>query len=192
MQEYTPIKDLAKGDERALKWFYEHIGDAVFNIAISYTKNQEDAEEILQDVFVTLYQQAADFQYNSKVSTWIYRITVNKCLDYLRKKNSQKRFGKLVSLFSQDTGELVFQSVDFVHPGIKLEQQEHAKMIFAVLDELPEKQQTAFILTHIEDLSQAETAEIMEVTRKAVESLVQRAKANMRKKLEKFYPERGM
>ena len=87
------IKAIGQGSEDALEQLYHHYCDRVFNTIISYTKNEEDAEELLQDVFVTIYNTASSFQFNSSVSTWIYRITVNKSLDFIRKKNSQKRSG---------------------------------------------------------------------------------------------------
>jgi RNA polymerase sigma-70 factor (ECF subfamily) len=82
--------------------------------------------------------------------------------------------------------------VDFAHPGVKLENQEDAKLLFKVIDGLSENQKTAFILTQIEDLPQQEVAEIMKITRKAVESLVQRSKANLKKNLANQYPDRGI
>jgi RNA polymerase sigma-70 factor (ECF subfamily) len=183
---------LVKGNELAFKQFYDRYSSKVYNTLLSYTKNAEDAEELLQDVFLTIYNSASVYRSESKVSTWIYRISVNKSLDFLRKKNSQKRFGIFSSLYRKDTGEIQFEAVDFMHPGVKLENQEEAKILFQVIDSLSENQKTAFILTQIEDLPQQEVAEIMKITRKAVESLVQRAKANLKKELEKKYPNRGI
>ncbi|MCG8374015.1 MAG: RNA polymerase sigma factor, partial [Balneolales bacterium] len=162
----------------------------VYNPAISYTKNEEDAEEILQDVFITIYNSADKFKFTAAVSTWIYRITVNKCIDFTRKKSNRFRKG-LLSIYRPNSNELNHDIADFVHPGVHMENQENAKLLFRAIEELPEKQKTAFILTQVEGLSQQQVAEIMEITRKAVESLVQRAKANLRKTLEKFFPERG-
>ena len=71
-----------------------------------------------------------------------------------------------------------------------MEQAQNMTILFGIIDTIPEKQKTAFILTQIEDLSQKETAAIMNITRKAVESLVQRAKNNLKKELEKIYPDR--
>jgi RNA polymerase sigma-70 factor (ECF subfamily) len=94
-------------------------------------------------------------------------------------------------LFSKESGEIIIEPVDFVHPGVKMENSEDAKLLFRVMDELTENQKTVFILTQIDGLPQQEVADIMKVSRKSVESLLQRAKATMRIKLEKFYPERG-
>ncbi|MEQ6166136.1 RNA polymerase sigma factor [Ekhidna sp. MALMAid0563] len=185
------IKAIGQGSEDALEQLYNHYCDRVFNTIISYTKNEEDAEELLQDVFVTIYNTASNFQFNSSVSTWIYRIVVNKSLDFLRKKNSQKRSGIFTSLYVKDSSEIKYESPDFVHPGVKLENKEDAQQLFKAIDSLSENQKTAFILTQVEGLPQKEVAEIMKQSRKSVESLVQRAKASLRKELEKLYPERG-
>lgn len=140
------------------------------------------AEDITQEVFVTVYKNILSFKERSSLSTWIYRITVNKCLDYLRAKTRQKRGGLLTQLFNRDA-EHIPETSDFVHPGVILENREKAKYLFAAINTLPENQKTAFVLTHIEDLPQKEVAEIMDLSVKAVESLLQRAKANLRKYL---------
>ncbi len=191
MDEKNWLKSIANGSEEALKLLFTSYGDRVYNTILSYTKNAEDAEEILQDVFVTIHNTASKFQFNSSVSTWVYRITINKSLDFLRKKNSLKRKGFFTSLYKRDSGEISFEPEDFEHPGVKLENKEDTKLIFQAIDALSENQKTAFILTQIEGLSQKEVAEIMSLTRKSVESLVQRAKANLKMELIKHYPERG-
>lgn len=185
------FQEIAQGSEEALEQLYQQYADRVFNTLISYTKNAEDAEELLQDVFVTIFNTASRFEFNSSVSTWVYRIAVNKSLDFLRKKNSQKRFGFFTSLYVKNSAEVKYDAVDFVHPGVKLDNKEDAKLLFQAIDTLPENQKTAFILTQIEGLSQKEASEIMKQSRKAVESLVQRAKSNLRQKLETYFPERG-
>lgn len=185
------LKEIAGGSEAALQELYGRYSVKAYNTIISYTQNVEDAEEVLQDVFINVYASASKFQFNSSVSTWIYRISVNKSLDFLRKKNSNKRKGFFTSLYHKDSNEIKFDTPDFVHPGVKLENKENAAYLFKVIDTLPDNQKTAFILTNVEGLPQQETAEIMKVSRKAVESLVQRAKANLRKGLEEYFPERG-
>lgn len=185
------IRSIASGSEEALAQLYQMYGDRVYNTIISYTKNAEDAEEVLQDVFITIFNTASRFHFNSSVSTWIYRIAVNKSLDFLRKRNSQKRKGFFTSLYKKETGEVKFESSDFNHPGVKMENMEDARLIFQAIDTLNENQKTAFILTQIEGLPQKKVGEIMNLTNKSVESLVQRAKAKLKVALEKYYPERG-
>ncbi len=192
MNEKEHINQIAQDNKEAFQKLYELYSSKVYNTIISYTKNEEDAEELLQDVFLTIYNSANTFKGESSMSTWIYRIAINKSLDFLRKKNSVKRFGIFTSLYKKDTGDIVHESVDFDHPGVKLENKENGQLLFKAMDCLAENQKTAFILTQIEGLSQQEAADIMNTSRKAIESLLQRAKANLKKDLEKYYPNRGL
>lgn len=162
----------------------------VFNTAISFVQNREDAEDITQETFIEVYRSLDKFKQQANVSTWIYRITVNKSLDFLRRKKSKKRFAFFSNLFHEETGEVIHEQADFEHPGIQLENKESSKYLFAVIDTLPESQKITFILFTIEELSQKEIAEVMKMSPKAVESLIQRAKVGLRKKLENFYDKR--
>jgi RNA polymerase sigma-70 factor (ECF subfamily) len=155
----------------------------VYNLALNYTQNVEDAEEITQDVFVSVYQSLNSFQENSSLSTWIYRITINKSLDFLKSKQRKKRFALLTSLFFDNSNDLKHNPPEYNHPGVLLEHKEALSKLFKVINELPNKQKTALILHKIEQKSQAEVAEIMYISPKAAESLIQRAKTNLSKKL---------
>lgn len=179
-----------KPNEYNLQQLVETYKRLVFNIAINFLQHREEAEDITQEVFIEVYQSLSKFKEQSTISTWIYRITVNKCLDHLRAKKRQKRFGFLTGLFHSETGEELTEISHFDHPGIEIEKKEKARFLFKAIEGLPENQKTAFILWHIEELPQKEIAEIMQSSVKAVESLLQRAKANLRKELEKIYPER--
>ena len=186
------IQAIAKKDQTALAMLYRSYSSKVYNTALSYLQNKEDAEELTQDVFTTIYLKAAGFKGESKVATWIYRMTVNKSLDMIRKKKSEKRSAFFVSLYKKDTGELAYDQSMFDHPGVRLEQKENAAYLFKAIDKLPDKQKTVFILTQIEVLPQSEVAEIMATTRKGVESTLARAKQNLRIFLEKYYPDSGV
>jgi RNA polymerase sigma-70 factor (ECF subfamily) len=161
----------------------------VFNTALGFVQNREDAEDITQEVFIEVHRSINGFNQQSSLSTWIYRITVNKSLDFLRKRNRKKRFGFLTQLFKNDDSEIEIPHFD--HPGVQLENKERSSLLFSVIDQLPENQKTAFILFHLEELPQKEIAVIMNLTPKAIESLIQRAKANLREKLGKIFDKRG-
>ena len=170
-------------DKNAFRDFYEQHKINVYNTALGFLKNVDEAEEVTQDVFVTIYQSAAQFSGKSKVSTWVYRITVNKCLDRIRNKKNQLH-REMLDLDTVKVEEW------FAHPGVAEERQEDAKLLFNVIDNLAENQRIAFTLSFVENLPRGEVAEIMELSLKAVESLLQRAKQNLRKELEKYYPNR--
>ena len=155
----------------------------VFNLALQYVQQKEDAEEISQDVFVAVYKSVKDFQFKSDLQTWIYRITINKSLDFIKSKNRKKRFAFITSLFQDEQNEIYISSQDFDHPGILMEQKEAIQKIFQDINSLPDTQKTVIILSKIEQKSQKEVAEIMNLSIKAVESLLQRAKINLKNKV---------
>jgi RNA polymerase sigma-70 factor (ECF subfamily) len=154
----------------------------VFNLALSYVQNFNDAEEITQDVFLSVHQSISTFKAQSNIKTWIYRITINKSLDFLKAKMRQKRLSNFTSLFFENSSEIKHQDSDFNHPGVILEHKESIMHLFKIINQLPDNQKTVLILSKIEDKSQKEIAEIMKLSVKAVESLFQRAKNNIEKK----------
>lgn len=157
----------------------------VFNVALNYLQNAEDAEEITQDVFVKIYHSLKDFNNKSSYKTWIYRITINQCLDYIKQKNSQKRFF-IFGKKSQNEQEYL-NSTTFEHPGILMENKEDAALLFGVINTLTENQKTAFLLSKLDGLSNPEIAEIMQLSISSVESLIFRGKATLQERLaEKF------
>lgn len=179
-KEHQLIEQIAEGNKNAFQDLYFLYKDKVYNTSIGYLQNAEDAEEVTQDVFLSIYKKAYAFKGNAKVSTWIYRITVNKALSKID-KNKRKPYS--------NTEVKDHHRVDFKHPGVALEQQEKAAHLFMAINTLIDSQKTAFILTYVEGLPQKQVANIMENSVKAVESLLQRAKTNLKNKLINVYPE---
>lgn len=182
MSEQELISGLQKGDATAFKEIVSLFQDKVYNTALGLVQNTADAEDVAQEVFIQVYKSVGQFKATSALSTWIYRITVNKSYDHLQYKKRKKRFGFIVSLWNEDN-KPVYEPVNFVHPGVELDKKEAAGMLFRQIERLPENQKTAFILNKIEDLSYMEIADIMNTTEAAVDSLLSRAKQNLRKYL---------
>lgn len=162
---------------------YKDHSKMVFNLCLNYLQNTEDAEEATQDIFVKIYEKIDGFRSDSTLKTWIYRITITHCLDLIKAKNRQKRFGFMQSLFGK-SGEEEIPQKNFNHPGVELEDKESLKVLLELIQELPDNQKTALILKSMDGLSGKEIAEIMKITDKAVESLLSRAKQNLKIKLE--------
>ena len=91
LNEWNLIERLKKGDEAAFKEIVESSQGLVYNTALGIVQNPEDAEDVTQEVFVQLYESIKSFKGESKLSTWLYRITVSKAMDHLRKKKRKKR-----------------------------------------------------------------------------------------------------
>jgi RNA polymerase sigma factor (sigma-70 family) len=174
-------------DESAFKELVTQFQDKVFNTALGLLQNHTEAEDIAQEVFIQVFKSIQGFKGESLLSTWIYRITITKSLDHLRSRKRKKRFGFLSVLFG-DNNLPVYEPEDFNHPGVLQEKKEDAAILFKVINQLPENQRTAFVLNKVEELSYREIAAILNTTEPAVDSLLQRAKQNLRKKLNKFPP----
>ncbi len=184
MTEIELIQGLRNGDESAFKFLVDNYQDRVFNTAIGIVQNAEDAEDVAQEVFIQVFRSIHAFKAESKLSTWIYRITTTRSLDLLRSRKSKKRFGFLQRLFG-DGNEPLHELPDFNHPGVAMDRKENASKLFKAINQLPENQKTAFTLHKLEDLSYQEISNIMQTSVPAIESLMHRAKQNLRKILEK-------
>jgi RNA polymerase sigma-70 factor (ECF subfamily) len=159
----------------------------VMNTCYGFVHNEEDAEDLAQEVFLEVYNSIGTFREESKLSTWIYRICVTKSLDFLRKQKRKKRVGFLRAMFSQDQDLEQLPSSPATNPHVHLEQRERAEILRQAVDSLAENQKIAMTLSQYEDFSYQEIADVMDTTLSAVESLLHRAKKNLRKKLYHYY-----
>lgn len=181
------IEKLIQGDEKAFKSFFDHYKKKVYNTAAGFLTNTEEAEDITQEVFIQVFRSIKHFKKNSQLSTWIYRITVTKCLDLLRKKKAKKRIAFITDIFEKNDIDKKESFVNYEHPGVETDRIELSARLFREIDKLPENQRIAFVLNKVEQLGYREISEIMDTSVPAVESLISRAKANLKKKLEKYY-----
>ena len=189
MSEWILIEQLKQGNEAAFKTIVEAWQDMVYNTALGIIQNAEDAEDISQEVFVQVYESIHTFKGEAKFSTWLYKITVTKTMDHIRRKKRKKRFAFIQSLFGMND-EIVHDPPDFHHPGVALDKKETAAELFKAIDQLPENQKIAFTLTKLEGMNYQEVSEIMNTTVPSIESLLHRAKNNLKKLLEIYYREK--
>ena len=162
----------------------------VYRLAYRMLRNKNEAEDVVQEVFIQVWQQRTNFRELSHYSTWIYRITTNKCIDYLRARKRRAimewlKFSVAVDIFTPNE-----PSDTTTNPLESIHRKEQRLALNAAIASLPVMQQTAFVLLKMEGLTQKEAATILNITEKALESLLQRANKSLRKKLEKFYSER--
>jgi RNA polymerase sigma-70 factor (ECF subfamily) len=187
LTEENFIERLKKGDENAYGELLTMFSVKVYNTALGLLQNKEDAEDITQEVFAEVFQSVSRFRQQSKLSTWIYRIAVTKSLELIRQRQRDKRSGIILSLFGKEHLINVSGNEPFYHPGISFENKELAAILFDAIRRLPLNQRTAFTLNKLENLSYAELSEVMNVSVASVESLLFRAKQNLRKLLGNYY-----
>jgi len=185
MSENEILEQLQKGSETAFSELVEKYKRQVINTCYGMVHNTEDAEDIAQDVFIEVFRSIQNFRADSKISTWLYRIAVNRSLNYIRDNKKRKWFQSFEDLIKEKNTQLQHQTSE--NPGIELENLQRANILHEAISSLPENQKTAFTLNKYEDLSYKEIAEIMETSVASVESLIHRAKTGLQKKLYTCY-----
>ena len=152
--------------------------DKVYTLCYRYLQQEQEAEDAVQDIFVKIFKKKDTFREEAQMSTWIYRISMNHCLDILKSKRRKQEFYRLVS-------HLPFMEsrAETGKTENKLEDKEAFERIQKYILQLPEKQLNALVLNRLEGLSIEEVSKIMNMSYKAVESLLQRAKQNLQKQL---------
>ena len=182
------IENLRSGNQAAFSLLIDDYQQKVFHTCISFVPNKEDAEDIAQEVFLEVYKSIGKFKGNSKLSTWIYKICTNKCLEFIRKKNAKKRLVFIQRILGNEIPlDKTNFFTEFNHPGILLEHKEQSETIYLALNTLPESQKTVFTLAKLDGKTYQEIAEITGKSMSSVESIMFRAKKNLQKKLANFY-----
>ncbi len=172
------------------KTLVETYQEKVRNTCFRFLNNIEDAEDVSQEVFIQVYESIDRFRDEAKLSTWIYRIAVNKSLDLIRRKKRKKRFAVLTSLFGSGEDNKELEPPALGNPQKSLEDKEHKKILNWAVSNLPDNQKTAITLSKYEGFSNKEIAEIMNISLSALEALIHRAKQNLRKQLYAYFEER--
>ena len=174
--------------ELAFKYIVDTYQAVIYNTCIGIVGDADDAKDIAQDVFIQLYKSADSFRGDSKISTWLYRIAVNKSLNHIRNNKKHKVLLRIQGFFAADeTREIQIRDRARSNPQEISEQNEHKVALRTAIDSLPENQKTAFVLKNYDDISYKEISEIMELSLSSVESLIHRAKKNLQKTLNYYY-----
>lgn len=193
MSETEIIHKLQQGNEQAFKQLVENYQKLVVNTCFGIVHNTEDAEDIAQDVFIEVYRNIQKFKGDSKLSTWLYRIAVNRSLNHIRDNKKNKWFRSFEDEVTAKNRQLQqIQSSKTDQPEFELENKQRAIILHEAINSLPENQKVAFTLSKYEELSYQEIAEVMELSVSSVESLLFRAKKGLQKKLYKCYKKKCM
>jgi RNA polymerase sigma-70 factor (ECF subfamily) len=182
---------LRKGAPGAVDDLLHQFQGKIFNLAMSILKNESDAEEATQDVFMTVIRKADTFQGNSAFYSWMYRICVNTCLMRLRGKRrsdtvSIEEFMPVFTDEGMHASPMDDWSKEVERNALN---EELGTMIRKFTDELSEKYRVVFVLSDVEGLSNEETAKILGLTVPAVKSRLHRARLYLREKLSRYLRE---
>jgi RNA polymerase sigma-70 factor (ECF subfamily) len=184
MHETELIAGLRKGDRDAFKKLIELHQVPLIRVCKGFLHHEEDARDIVQDTFVEVFESIHHFREDARLSTWLYRIAVNKSLNLIRKNKTNRLLRSLDLVNALRHGAKQPDDEHVVEqPGMQMEKRERAKLIRQAVDSLPENQRIAFVLNKYQDLSYKEIADVMAITLSAVESLLHRAKLGLQRKL---------
>jgi RNA polymerase sigma-70 factor (ECF subfamily) len=177
---------IINNNQKAFEVLANRYQPLISRTCLGFVNSQYDAEDITQEVLIELFESLSSFRNESKISTWLYRISVNKSLNHIRKQKRDRMFRSIESFFvsSGDQNE----PLEIIDKGgmaadKDIIQSENKRMIKTAINKLPESQRIAFLLSKYQDLSYKEIAEVMNVSISSVESLLFRAKSNLQKHL---------
>jgi len=177
------VQKAQQDDERAFGSLVERYEAKVYSLAMKMLRNPEDAEDVLQDTFLRAYRGIKSFQGNSTFSTWIYRITANSALMRLRKKKLPT-----VSIDDADERETPINIADWSPgPVEQLLTKETQQAMDEAIEALPPEFKQVFILRDVEELSNSEVAEILDLSVAAVKSRLHRARLKVRNRLALYF-----
>jgi RNA polymerase sigma-70 factor, ECF subfamily len=190
-EEEELVRKLQAGNMEVFDQLVERFQKKIYALSFNLTRNQMDAQDVTQDVFLTLFRKIHTFQGKSAFSSWVYRITLNAAYMKLRsrKKDQSVSIDDMLPTFnkagfqqekvqdwSENTESLLFAN-------------ETRNIIQKAVDQLPEKEKVVFLLRDVEGISTEKVGEILDLTIPAVKSRLHRARLFLRKKLSTFFEE---
>lgn len=183
--ESNLVEDVKRKDHAAFKKLVDQYQEMVLNTCYGFVHDIDDAKDLTQEVFIKIYDSIHKFRGDAKLSTWIYRISVNKSLNFIRAAKKVKITDLDALSNSRDLKLRVHHESE--QEDIDVEHEQRSKILFKAIDSLNANQRIAFSLNKLDDISYNEIGEIMNISLPAVESLIHRAKLNLQKKLIKYY-----
>ena len=179
-QDFILIKEYIDGNDAAFETLVVLHKDKVRNLIFLTLGDSEFIDDIIQDVFISVYHKIKEFRFESKFTTWLYRITVNKCRDYLRKKRVRSIFTPI-----KDSHENIQSSA--LRTDIDIPQ-----LVQKAIERLPEKLRVPLILRDIEGFSYNEIAEQLDCEVGTVKSRIFRARESLKALLEPYQKEMNL
>ena len=177
----TLMKAVACKDTGALRELMRRHEARVRRVAYRYTGSDDAACELVQDIFFKIYTAAGSYSPQARFTTWLYRITANHCLNYIRdsRQNPVQQFTQPID----ESGHALADDAATAGQLASLEKEERAVRLRKAVDSLPERQRMAILLLRFEELSYRDAAAALDCSVSALEALVHRGLETLKKEL---------
>lgn len=186
MDEKELVRRSQEDDEAAFGALVNHYKRKVFHLVYSLIHDEHSADDLAQEVFIKVYLALKKFRGQSEFGTWLYRIAVNHCRDYLRKKSRTRLFSleDIQDPVSSLNNEAIMEEKE-------REEEERRAAVHTYIQKLPEKYRVILSLRDIQGFSYEEIGAILGLSAGTVDSRLHRARKMLRKKMEPFFSQRG-
>jgi RNA polymerase sigma-70 factor (ECF subfamily) len=174
------IHEAMAGSTAAFRRLVEYYQGFAYSVAFRFVRDEEEAEDIVQEAFVRLWKNLSAYRAEIKLTTWLYRIVTNLCLDFLKSKRGQERR-------SRDDITKGYHAADRGTPEKEYERGELMRIVLDATEALTPKQKAVFILRDLEGLSVEEVTEILSMSAGNVKSNLFYARKSMGEKLKAYY-----
>lgn len=189
MSDLQLVKKLKKGDQKSLEELISRYSAKAYSLALRLTKNPQDAEEVLQDVFQTVYRKIERFEGRSQFSSWLYRITVNAAFMRLRKTRRNERVVSIEEINAEIRAAWRCARSENEGGEINAYRMALRQAFSNAIDSLPIEYRTVFVLRDIDGLSNREVSNTLALTIPAVKSRLHRSRLMLRNMLTPLYAE---
>ncbi len=166
------IMEASKGSVESFEEIYKAYSDFVYNVAYRVVNNIDEAQEVTQEVFISVYRNLKGFKFKSSFKTWVYRITINSAINFSKKRTKER--SRTVEF--NDINEFN-TTVDSVSE--KIEEEQHEKVISTLLEALNPDQRACIVLRNIQGLSYQEIAESLNININTVRTRLKRAREKL-------------
>lgn len=187
MEDQQIIKGIVRNHEPSFRLLIEKYKKLVFGSSYRIVGNTSDAEDICQEVFIEVFKSIHKLRNEDDLSGWLFKIAKNKSVSFLRKRNPAKAQTADDIHSSIIQNKINQKNIEHNTPARKLEDDEAKQVLFQAIDCLPEKQKKVLLMHKFEDYSQKEICETLNLSQASVESLIYRAKTNLRKSLFSYF-----
>ena len=187
IDDFSLIRAIQAGDHQAFESLVRRYQRQVANLIYVTMGSRDDVDDIAQDVFIRVYRSLPRFKFDASFFSWIYRITMNLCIDEIRKRKIRKVLS--LDFLTEDALEKSRKNKDHIMPSDSIMTEERGRIVQSALQRLKPEHREILILREYKDLGYSEIAEVLDISLEAVKSRIFRARSELKILLSNYFEE---